>query len=288
MERQGKGIIENEKFPEDFNGFLQFISCKIATIPFGNVPVHCITQKHVSIRQMSRKDRNASISSIRKSLPPKGVKDGERESIIRSEGEVGLPLSEFSRECLSITNFEGHDGHHVKGSVVHVKHRSRHVRPQDSLKLPEVDVFGAWSAPLSLCHPGLSLLLFRRRRNLRSMIRKHRFRVVIAFTSHFGFSKGVAWREEPEVVRITTLPIFGVKLSKSGLDTPGAGGTGTWGKPGGEFLFATIEFGARAGVWFFLSRINALTISFSSTTSDETVGVEELVLTLETMALLRD
>ncbi|GJZ85433.1 putative reverse transcriptase domain-containing protein [Tanacetum coccineum] len=59
--------------------------------------------------------RNASISSIRKSLPPKGVKDGERESIIRSEVEVGLPLSEISRESLSITNFEGHGfGHRVR------------------------------------------------------------------------------------------------------------------------------------------------------------------------------
>ncbi|GJR85768.1 hypothetical protein Tco_0209779 [Tanacetum coccineum] len=37
--------------------------------------------------------RNASISSIRKSLPPKD-EDGELESIIR--------------KCLSITNFEGH------------------------------------------------------------------------------------------------------------------------------------------------------------------------------------
>ncbi|GJW09573.1 hypothetical protein Tco_1575400 [Tanacetum coccineum] len=46
--------------------------------------------------------------------------------------------------------------------------------------------------------------------------------------------------------------------------------------------------GVGAGVWFFLSRINALTISFSSATSDETAGVEELVLTFETMALLRD
>ncbi|GKG14320.1 hypothetical protein Tco_0353920, partial [Tanacetum coccineum] len=34
---------------------------------------------------------------------------------------------------------------------------------------------------------------------------------------------------------------------------------------------------AGAGVWFFLSA-----------TLDETAGVEELVLTLETMALLRD
>ncbi|GJX49348.1 hypothetical protein Tco_0551824 [Tanacetum coccineum] len=35
----------------------------------------------------------------------------------------------------------------------------------------------------------------------------------------------------------------------------------------------------------FLSRINALTISFSSTTSDETAGVEELVLTLARMPI---
>ncbi|GKD89689.1 hypothetical protein Tco_1365196, partial [Tanacetum coccineum] len=44
---------------------------------------------------------------------------------------------------------------------------------------------------------------------------------------------------------------------------------------------------AGAGVWFFLSRINALTISFSSATSDKTAGVDELVLTLETMAFVR-
>ncbi|GKG03129.1 hypothetical protein Tco_0310765, partial [Tanacetum coccineum] len=45
-----------------------------------------------------------------------------------------------------------------------------------------------------------------------------------------------------------------------------------------------------SGSWslVFLSRINALTISFSSATSDETAGVKELVLTFETMALLRD
>ncbi|GJV36437.1 hypothetical protein Tco_1408914 [Tanacetum coccineum] len=55
-----------------------------------------------------------------------------------------------------------------------------------------------------------------------------------------------------------------------------------------EFGLQPSEVGAGAGVWFFLSRINALTISFSSATSDETAGVEELVLTLETMALLRD
>ncbi|GJW69948.1 hypothetical protein Tco_0126865 [Tanacetum coccineum] len=53
-------------------------------------------------------------------------------------------------------------------------------------------------------------------------------------------------------------------------------------------LCSTAFTGAGAGVWFFLSRINALTISFSSAISDETAGVEELVLTLETMALLRD
>ncbi|GJR44748.1 hypothetical protein Tco_1312851 [Tanacetum coccineum] len=47
-----------------------------------------------------------------------------------------------------------------------------------------------------------------------------------------------------------------------------------------------LRSGAR--VWFFLSRINALTISFSSAISDETAGGEEFVLTLETMALLRD
>ncbi|GJU72770.1 retrotransposon protein, putative, ty1-copia subclass [Tanacetum coccineum] len=52
--------------------------------------------------------RNASISSIRKSLPPKGVKDREQESIVRPEVEVGLPLSEISKR-FSITNFEGPD-----------------------------------------------------------------------------------------------------------------------------------------------------------------------------------
>ncbi|GJU65948.1 hypothetical protein Tco_1252207 [Tanacetum coccineum] len=44
----------------------------------------------------------------------------------------------------------------------------------------------------------------------------------------------------------------------------------------------SLEFG------FFLIEIKCLTISFSSATSDETAGVEELVLTFETMALLRD
>ncbi|GJS51365.1 hypothetical protein Tco_0624727 [Tanacetum coccineum] len=39
--------------------------------------------------------RNASISSIRKLLPPKGVKDGERESIIRSEGEAHIKFTNW-------------------------------------------------------------------------------------------------------------------------------------------------------------------------------------------------
>ncbi|GJU42558.1 hypothetical protein Tco_1195515 [Tanacetum coccineum] len=43
-----------------------------------------------------------------------------------------------------------------------------------------------------------------------------------------------------------------------------------------------------AGVWFFLSRINALTISLSSATSGETAGLKEFVLTLIQLALLRD
>ncbi|GKD93926.1 hypothetical protein Tco_1373763, partial [Tanacetum coccineum] len=42
------------------------------------------------------------------------------------------------------------------------------------------------------------------------------------------------------------------------------------------------------GAWYFLSRSNALTISLSSATSDETTGGEELVLTFTTTALLRD
>ncbi|GKB37155.1 hypothetical protein Tco_0882097 [Tanacetum coccineum] len=46
--------------------------------------------------------------------------------------------------------------------------------------------------------------------------------------------------------------------------------------------------GAEAGVWFFLSRINARTMSLSSATSDETAGVEELVLILATTALFLD
>ncbi|GJU92715.1 hypothetical protein Tco_1317471 [Tanacetum coccineum] len=52
--------------------------------------------------------------------------------------------------------------------------------------------------------------------------------------------------------------------------------------------FSTATHTHGAGVWFFLSRSNALTISLTSATSDETAGVEELVLTLATMALLRD
>nr|GFB98979.1 hypothetical protein [Tanacetum cinerariifolium] len=45
---------------------------------------------------------------------------------------------------------------------------------------------------------------------------------------------------------------------------------------------------ATAEDWFFLSRSNALTMSLSSTTSDEMVGVEEFELTLATTALAHD
>ncbi|GKG01610.1 hypothetical protein Tco_0306315, partial [Tanacetum coccineum] len=45
-----------------------------------------------------------------------------------------------------------------------------------------------------------------------------------------------------------------------------------------EFGLQPSEVGAEAGV--FLSRINALTISFSSATSDETAGVEEFSYSL--------
>ncbi|GKG30579.1 hypothetical protein Tco_0423067, partial [Tanacetum coccineum] len=46
--------------------------------------------------------------------------------------------------------------------------------------------------------------------------------------------------------------------------------------------------GAEARVWFFLSRINARTMSLSSATLDETAWVEELVLILATTALFLD
>nr|GFB97083.1 hypothetical protein [Tanacetum cinerariifolium] len=46
--------------------------------------------------------------------------------------------------------------------------------------------------------------------------------------------------------------------------------------------------GAGAEDWFFLSRSNALTMSLSSATSDEMVGVEEFEFTLETTALAHD
>nr|GFC83793.1 hypothetical protein [Tanacetum cinerariifolium] len=46
--------------------------------------------------------------------------------------------------------------------------------------------------------------------------------------------------------------------------------------------------GVGAGDWFFLSKINALTMSLSSATSDEMDGVDELVPTLATTALARD
>ncbi|GJV07216.1 hypothetical protein Tco_1344872 [Tanacetum coccineum] len=77
----------------------------------------------------------------------------------------------------------------------------------------------------------------------------------------------VGEKPEPEVEAVITIPNFGDQ---------------------DKLVLVEIDFGAGAEVWFFLSRINALTISFSSTTSDETAGVEEFVLTLETMALLRD
>nr|GFB13865.1 hypothetical protein [Tanacetum cinerariifolium] len=50
---------------------------------------------------------------------------------------------------------------------------------------------------------------------------------------------------------------------------------------------AGVEDEAGAEDWFFLSKSNALTMSLSSATSDETAGVEELVLTLATTALAR-
>ncbi|GKB86678.1 hypothetical protein Tco_0958950 [Tanacetum coccineum] len=53
-------------------------------------------------------------------------------------------------------------------------------------------------------------------------------------------------------------------------------------------LCSTAFTGAEAGVWFFLSRINARTMSLSSATSDETAWVEELVLILATTALFLD
>ncbi|GJT01231.1 hypothetical protein Tco_0822400 [Tanacetum coccineum] len=49
--------------------------------------------------------RNSSISSIRKSLPPKGVNVGESES--RYYGRSSRRIATF-RESLSITKFEGH------------------------------------------------------------------------------------------------------------------------------------------------------------------------------------
>ncbi|GJW16944.1 hypothetical protein Tco_0024380 [Tanacetum coccineum] len=52
--------------------------------------------------------RNASISSIRKSLPPKGVKDGERESIIRFEVEIWV-ISHFQEKVLVSPTLNGPD-----------------------------------------------------------------------------------------------------------------------------------------------------------------------------------
>ncbi|GJT03054.1 hypothetical protein Tco_0824223 [Tanacetum coccineum] len=83
-------------------------------------------------------------------------------------------------------------------------------------------------------------------------------RVVIAFTSPFGLAMVLLGREpEPEVEAVLLFMNLVIRSGK------------LW-----ELVF--------------LSRIKALTISFSSATSDETAGVEELVFTLETMALLRD
>nr|GFD57778.1 hypothetical protein [Tanacetum cinerariifolium] len=50
---------------------------------------------------------------------------------------------------------------------------------------------------------------------------------------------------------------------------------------------AGVEDEAGAKDWFLLSKSNALTKSLSSETSDETAGVEELVLTLATTPLAR-
>ncbi|GJR51324.1 hypothetical protein Tco_1401845 [Tanacetum coccineum] len=123
-----------------------------------------------------------------------------------------------------------------------------------SLGHRRLDVFGAWLHRI-LCHIGFIFHLFRKRRNLRSII-GNTASGSDCFTSPSG-SNGVAWkRPKPE-------------LSKSDLDTPGAGGAG-------------------AGAWRKTGRSNLIRNHRSSATSDETAGVEELVLTLETMALLRD
>nr|GEZ62367.1 hypothetical protein [Tanacetum cinerariifolium] len=70
------------------------------------------------------------------------------------------------------------------------------------------------------------------------------------------------------------------ELGKPELDLPKFGSTALTG--------AGVVDGVRAGDWFFLSKSNALTISLSSATSDEMVGVDELVPTLATTTLAHD
>ncbi|GKA92208.1 hypothetical protein Tco_0814133 [Tanacetum coccineum] len=77
-------------------------------------------------------------------------------------------------------------------------------------------------------------------------------------------------------------------LSKSGLDTPGTTGTGAWRKTWRSNLVGNHLRSERELSLVYLIENQCSTISTASATSDETARVEELVLTLETMALLRD
>ncbi|GJT94325.1 hypothetical protein Tco_1083170 [Tanacetum coccineum] len=217
------------------------------------------------------------ISSIRKSHPPKGEKDGSDESI---KGE----------KFLVSTNFEGHGLDIMsKGSICSPRTSIRHVTV---LKIGKKNV-PTFTKTSSAMPVGVEIVRSASSRIIRVLVKAGRL-------SSFQMERGIrirqGWFRSYEAQRCT--PIWSSVRTTVGWnvlrETP-LSFMSDFTSPFGLAMFAwkrttraRSRSGAGAGVWFFLSRINALTISFSSAISDETAGVEELVLTLETMALLRD
>ncbi|GJT07405.1 hypothetical protein Tco_0841867 [Tanacetum coccineum] len=175
-----------------------------------------------------------------------------------------------------------------------------HLRGKSHGPREVVDVFRCLVAPypLSWVHFSVSL---GGERSLRSYYRIHASGSD-CFTSPFGLAM-VLLGCEPEAPRSRSLEV----LLFTNLEKIGKGSNLVSNHLGrhlvaGQFLvsksdtppqvkhFARIAFTeirAGAGVWFFLSRINALTILLAQAKPDETDGVEARI-TFETMALLRD
>ncbi|GJV23690.1 hypothetical protein Tco_1376385 [Tanacetum coccineum] len=166
-----------------------------------------------------------------------------------------------------------------------------------------LDVFRVLGAPYPLFHLGLVLFQHRRREEggggtWRPIIRKLPW-VVMALYHLSSRSNDVARKRTRaqsrggigihEFVNATLVKTLLVEFVT--INVAIGGGT-IYGKKEHNRIYTnfprTVFTVAGAWDWFFLSRSKALTISLSSATSGETPGVEELVLTLETIALLRE